>query len=34
MIQETVRSTEFLKAITGSTLRGDMDPMLDKLDET
>ena len=34
LIQEIVRSTEFLKAITGSTLRGDMDPSLDKLDET
>jgi len=34
MIQEIIRSKEFLKAITGSSLRGDQDPELDKLDET
>lgn len=31
MLQEIVRSPEMLKAITGSCLKGDCDPVLDKL---
>lgn len=32
MLVEIVRSPELFKALTGSTLKGDCDPALDKLD--
>jgi hypothetical protein len=31
MVQEIVRSPEFLKQLTGSSLKGTVDPILDKL---
>lgn len=33
MLQEIIRSPELLKAITGSTLKGSCDPILDKLSQ-
>lgn len=33
MIQEIIRSPDLLKALTGSSLRGQLDPMLDKFSE-
>jgi hypothetical protein len=33
MIQEIVRQPELLKALTGSSLRGALDPLLDNFNE-
>lgn len=33
MLQEIMRTPELLKALSGSTLRGSLDPMLDKLSD-
>lgn len=31
MLQEIIRQPEFIKAISGSSLRGSLDPMFDKM---
>ena len=33
MLQEIIRSPELLKALTGSSLKGPMDPIYDKMSE-
>lgn len=33
MVQEIVRQPDLMKALTGSSLRGQLDPMLDKFSE-
>ena len=33
MLVEIVRSPELLKAMSGSSLKGETDPLLDKLDD-
>lgn len=33
MVQEIVRTPELLKALSGSSLRGSQDPMLDKFSD-
>lgn len=33
IVQEIVRSPDLMKALTGSSLRGQLDPMLDKFTE-